>query len=111
MPKLLKNINFDDELAHKLFAVEFLGSTTKDLLVTLIITKNQKETWRSKRFGREIRHKSDGRSRKQKLIISTDTINETLNINNQVGNLHIKSGFTQPNTNVNVKMIEWVLNR
>ena len=39
MPKLLKNINFDDELAHKLFAVEFLDSSTKDLLVTLIYHK------------------------------------------------------------------------
>ena len=113
MPKLLKNINFDDELAHKLFAVEFLGSTTKDLLVTLIYHKKLEESWNKK--AKDLEEKLDikvmGRSRKQKLIISTDTINETLNINNQEFKFaYQEGGFTQPNTNVNVKMIEWVLN-
>ena len=113
MPKLLKNINFDDELAHKLFAVEFLDSSTKDLLVTLIYHKKLEESWNKK--AKDLEEKLDikvmGRSRKQKLIISTDTINETLNINNQEFKFaYQEGGFTQPNTNVNVKMIEWVLN-
>ena len=113
MPKLLKLINLDDELSHKLFAVEFLDSSTKDLLVTLIYHKKLEESWnkKAKELEEALNIKIMGRSRKQKLIISTDTINETLNINNQEFKFaYQEGGFTQPNTNVNVKMIEWVLN-
>jgi tRNA (uracil-5-)-methyltransferase len=36
MPALLNDIKVDDVLKHKLFAIEFLASTTNDMLVTLI---------------------------------------------------------------------------
>ena len=113
MPKILKLLMDELVLSYKLFAIEFLGSTTNDLLVTLIYHKKLEESWNKK--AKDLEEKLDikvmGRSRKQKLIISTDTINETLNINNQEFKFaYQEGGFTQPNTNVNVKMIEWVLN-
>ena len=36
MPKLIKELESDLILSYKLFAVEFLGSSTNDMLVTLI---------------------------------------------------------------------------
>jgi tRNA (uracil-5-)-methyltransferase len=52
-----------------------------------------------------------GRSRKQKVILNTDTIDEVLSINDYSYRFQYKEGgFTQPNQKVNVKMIEWVLN-
>ena len=113
MPKLLALVSSDIELANRLFAVEFLGSTTNDLLVTLIYHKKLEDSWntKAKDLEKKLNIKVMGRSRKQKLIISTDTINESLEINNQNFKFaYQEGGFTQPNTNVNIQMIEWVLN-
>ncbi len=113
MPKLLALVSSDIELANRLFAVEFLGSTTNDLLVTLIYHKKLEDSWntKAKDLEKKLNIKVMGRSRKQKLIISTDTINESLTINHKNFKFaYQEGGFTQPNTKVNVKMIEWVLN-
>ena len=113
MPKLLELISKEKELEDKLFAVEFLGSTTNDLLVTLIYHRKLGESWNilAKELESKVNIKIIGRSRKQKQIISEDLISEKLNINNKDYNFEYQEGgFTQPNTNVNIQMIEWVLN-
>jgi len=113
MPKLLEEIQKNKTLSFKLFAIEFLNSTTGDMLVTLIYHRKLEEDWNtlalelSKKFNIKI----IGRSRKQKVILENDYIDEKLNINNTNYNFrYIEGGFTQPNSKVNIGMIEWVLN-
>ena len=113
MPKLIKELESNLVLSYKLFAVEFLGSTTNDMLVTLIYHKKLDEQWNelAKQIEKKLNIKVMGRSRKQKIILSSESINETLTINNQDFKFaYQEGGFTQPNTNVNIQMIEWVLN-
>lgn len=113
MPKLLGLLMSELTLSYKLFAVEFLGSTTNDMLVTLIYHKKLDEKWNelAKQIEEKLNIKIMGRSRKQKIVLSSESINETLTINNQNFKFaYQEGGFTQPNTNVNVQMIEWVLN-
>ncbi|BAK74555.1 tRNA (uridine(54)-C5)-methyltransferase TrmA [Arcobacter sp. L] len=113
MPKLIFELEKDLILSYKLFAVEFLGSTTKDLLVTLIYHKKLDEEWnqKAKEIESALNIKIMGRSRKQKIVLSSESINETLHINNKDFKFaYQEGGFTQPNTNVNIQMIEWVLN-
>lgn len=113
MPKLLNLLMEDLILSYKLFAVEFLGSTINDMLVTLIYHKKLDEEWNelAKQIEKKLNIKVMGRSRKQKIALSSDSINETLSINNQNFKFaYQEGGFTQPNTNVNIQMIEWVLN-
>ncbi|WP_323597655.1 tRNA (uridine(54)-C5)-methyltransferase TrmA [Aliarcobacter butzleri] len=112
MPKLLDELQNDLELSFKLFAVEFLGSSTKDMLVTLIYHKKLEESWiqKAKEIEKRLNIKIIGRSKKQRLVLTNDYINETLNISNKnFFFTYEENGFTQPNTNVNVQMIEWVL--
>ncbi len=112
MPKLLDELQNDLELSFKLFAVEFLGSSTKDMLVTLIYHKKLEESWiqKAKEIEKRLNIKIIGRSKKQRLVLTNDYINETLNISNQnFFFAYEENGFTQPNTNVNIQMIEWVL--
>ncbi|MCG3683750.1 tRNA (uridine(54)-C5)-methyltransferase TrmA [Aliarcobacter butzleri] len=112
MPKLLNELQNDLELSFKLFAVEFLGSSTKDMLVTLIYHKKLEESWiqKAKEIEKRLNIKIIGRSKKQRLVLTNDYINETLNISNQnFFFAYEENGFTQPNTNVNIQMIEWVL--
>lgn len=112
MPKLIDELQNDLELSFKLFAVEFLGSSTKDMLVTLIYHKKLEESWiqKVKEIKKRLNIKIIGRSKKQRLVLTNDYINETLNISNQnFFFAYEENGFTQPNTNVNIQMIEWVL--
>ncbi|MDX4067227.1 tRNA (uridine(54)-C5)-methyltransferase TrmA [Aliarcobacter skirrowii] len=113
MPKLLTELEKSMILSFRLFAIEFLVSSTSDMLVTLIYHKKLEDEWIN--FAKEIEQKLNikiiGRSRKQKIVLSRDFINESLNINNQEFKFaYEENGFTQPNTYVNIKMIEWVLN-
>ena len=113
MPKLLSELEKSMILSFRLFAIEFLVSSTSDMLVTLIYHKKLEDEWIN--LAREIEQKLNikiiGRSRKQKIVLSSDIINESLNINNQEFKFaYEENGFTQPNTSVNIKMIEWVLN-
>ena len=113
MPKLLKELEKDLVLSFKLFAVEFLGSSTNDMLVTLIYHKKLDVDWMklSNEIEEKLNIKIMGRSRKQKIVLSSEHINETLNINNKDFKFaYQEGGFTQPNTKVNIQMIEWVLN-
>lgn len=112
MAGLLEDIENNDILTQKIYACEFLGSTTNDMLVTLIYHKKLDEKWseEAKKLEEKYDIKIIGRSRKQKVILSEEFINETLNINGNDYKFQYKEGgFTQPNTKVNVKMIEWVL--
>lgn len=113
MPKLLKRIQNNDTLLFKIYSCEFLNSTTGDMLVTLIYHRKLDDTWLelAKEIEKEFGIKIIGRSRKQKLIVSKDYIQETLNINNKQFHFEYQEGgFTQPNSKVNEQMIEWVLN-
>jgi len=112
MPKLLDELKQIDSLNFKLFTCEFLTSTTNDILVTLIYHKKLDESWEKdiKSIETKLGIKIIGRSRKQKIIVSDDCINEQLKINNNTFDIKYKEGgFTQPNQKVNIKMIEWVL--
>ncbi|WP_141055319.1 tRNA (uridine(54)-C5)-methyltransferase TrmA [Aliarcobacter cryaerophilus] len=113
MPKLLDELQKSMILSFRLFAIEFLVSSSSDMLVTLIYHKKLEDDWIS--LAKDIQQKFNikiiGRSRKQKIVLSSYFINESLNINNQEFKFaYEENGFTQPNTAVNIQMIEWVLN-
>jgi len=113
MPKLLEEIQKNKTLSFKLFAIEFLNSSTNDMLVTLIYHRKLEEDWNTlvQELSKKFNIKIIGRSRKQKVILENDYIDEKLPINNTNYNFrYIEGGFTQPNTKVNIGMIEWVLN-
>ena len=83
------------------------------MLVTLIYHKKLEESWitKAKEIESALNIKIIGRSRKQKIVLTNDYINETLNIANQdFFFAYEENGFTQPNTKVNIQMIQWVLN-
>jgi tRNA (uracil-5-)-methyltransferase len=113
MPIIIKELEEKDLLNNKLFTIEFLSSTTNDILVTLVYHRKLDEKWinEAKILEKRLNIKIIGRSRKQKIIISEDFINETLNINNEKFNFsYFENGFTQPNQKVNEQMIEWTIN-
>lgn len=113
MWKLLEKINASSEvLKKKLFAVEFLATTTDECLITLLYHRRLDDVWSSE--AKEIETYLDcklmGRSRKQKVILSDEYVTEKLDIDGKTFTyVQYESGFTQPNPVVNVKMIEWAI--
>jgi tRNA (uracil-5-)-methyltransferase len=112
MPELLQVLQADEILRFKLFSIEFLSAFTGDILITLIYHKKLDETWseKAKQLETKFGIKIIGRSKKQKLLLSDEFIQDTLSINNKKYTFkYFEGGFTQPNQKVNEKMIEWVI--
>jgi tRNA (uracil-5-)-methyltransferase len=113
MWKLLDIINASPEvLKRKLFAVEFLATTTDECLITMLYHRKLDETWsaEAKEIEKSLASKVMGRSRKQKVILSDEFVVEKLQIDGKtVIYKQYESGFTQPNPLVNIKMIAWAI--
>jgi len=113
MWKLLEKINASpDVLKRKLFAVEFLATTTDECLITLLYHRKLDEAWEAeaKELESLLDAKVMGRSRKQKVVLSDEFVTEKLAIDGRTYTyVEYESGFTQPNPAVNVKMIEWAI--
>lgn len=113
MWKLLEKINASSEvLKNRLFAVEFLATTTDECLITMLYHRKLDEVWseEAKALEKELNAKIMGRSRKQKVVLSDEYVTEQLEIDRKPFKyVQYESGFTQPNPAVNVKMIEWAI--
>lgn len=113
MWKLLAKINDSTEvLKERLFAVEFLATTTGECLITMLYHRKLDDVWSAKArlLEDELNCHIMGRSRKQKVILSDEFVTEKLDIDGKTFTyVQYESGFTQPNPAVNVKMIEWAV--
>jgi tRNA (uracil-5-)-methyltransferase len=112
MDPLLDSLSQEETLSFKLFAIEFLCSTTNDMLVTLIYHKRLEDAWSAlaKKLQEKFNIKIIGRSRKQKIVLSDDFIIQDLHINSKTYSFkYFEGGFTQPNQKVNEQMIQWVI--
>ena len=113
MKPLLDAINASPEvLKRRIFAVEFLATTTDECLITMIYHRKLDEEWEveARALERLLNAKIMGRSRKQKVVLSDEFVSEKLFINGKdYIYQHYESGFTQPNPLVNIKMIEWAI--
>ena len=113
MQPLLDAINNSTEVLKKrIFAVEFLATTTDECLITMIYHRKLDKVWEAE--AKELEKRLDaniiGRSRKQKVVLSEEFVTEKLFIDGRdYYYRHYESGFTQPNPAVNIKMIEWAI--
>ena len=114
MPRLLSFIQPRETLRRKLFQIEFLSTLSGDLLVTLIYHRPLNDTWQkmAEQLAVELNINIVGRSRREKCVIGRDWVEETLRISNGMDTHEFyykqpEQVFTQPNGNVNQKMIRW----
>lgn len=112
MPKLMAEIREREALKRRLFQVDFLATQSGGMLVTLIYHRPLGDEWEKE--ARELQGELGvyiiGRSRKQKLVLTQDWVQETLNVNGQMFHYQqVENSFTQPNAAVNEKMLGWAL--
>jgi tRNA (uracil-5-)-methyltransferase len=110
MPALRDALLTNAVLRQRLFQVEFLSTLSGELLITLIYHRPLDEEWFAEASALETQLDARiiGRSRKQKLTVSEDFVEEVLSIGGRDYRYRqYEQGFTQPNARVNCQMIEW----
>jgi len=110
MGVLLDELKPSPLLRRKLFQVEFLSTLPGDTLVSLIYHRKLDEDW--EQAATELAAGLDiaivGRSRKQKLVVGRDYVVETFSVEGtQYRYRQYEQAFTQPNGELNIRMIEW----
>lgn len=115
MPPLRERLAASQLLRQRLFQVEFLATLSGDMLVTLIYHRKLDEAWETAAAALQASLAPwapqlgiIGRSRKQKVVLSSDHVNETLTIHGRPFHyIQYEQSFTQPNARINERMIEW----
>lgn len=110
MTPLLEAINNSASLSKKLFSLEFLTTTSGQVLVTLIYHRPLDEDWQTE--ARALQEMFSigviGRSKKQKVVLQSDFVTETLRVDGrEYSYQQVESGFTQPNAGINTQMLTW----
>jgi tRNA (uracil-5-)-methyltransferase len=113
MPQIMVAVNKSDTLSYKLFSMEYLTTTTGEALITLIYHRQLDDQWQqvAEQLQSTFNIKVIGRSRKQKVVLCDDFVTETLEVNQrQYSYQQVEASFTQPNAQVNQKMLTWAAN-
>jgi tRNA (uracil-5-)-methyltransferase len=100
----------NDILMQRMFQMEFLTTLSGDALITMIYHKQLDDEWRAaaEKLQTKIGFPIIGRARKQKVVLERDYVIETININGKEYKYkQIEGGFTQPNGEMNQKMLAW----
>ena len=110
MPRLREAVQGVPVLKQGLFQVDFLASVSGQLLVTLVYHRALGEDWESaaRKMASELDVLIVGRSRKQKVVLQRDWLEEVLEVDGRhLRSQQVESSFTQPNAEVNRKMLSW----
>jgi len=112
MPKVMNIIHQHKVLRKKLFQIEFLSTLTDDTLITLIYHRPLDDEWiqAANTVKEELGVNIIGRSRKQKITLDRNYVNEELKVNSRTFFYQQNEGsFTQPNATICEKMLTWAV--
>ena len=110
MPRLKAGWQASSALSFKLFQVEFLTTLAGDALISLCYHRPLDEHWQAaaRQLAEELGVSLIGRSRGQRLVIGKDHVVEQLQVAGRTFSYRQPEGaFTQPNGEVNQKMLSW----
>lgn len=110
MPKILEAVNASPLMRTRLFQAEFLTSTIGEAVVTLIYHRPLNDDWRllAEALAQELGVSIIGRSKKQKIIVGKDYVNEVFRVKGcDYHYRQVEAAFSQPNAAVCEKMLNW----
>jgi len=109
MPKLKQEIEKVFVLKERLFEIDFLSNTKGEIVVTLIYHKKLDDLWSeaAKRLREKLKVHIIGRSRKQKIVHEKEFVIQEIN---HIKLMQVENTFTQPNNNINQKIISFLQN-
>ncbi|WP_227369769.1 tRNA (uridine(54)-C5)-methyltransferase TrmA [Halomonas sp. M20] len=111
MPQLIEALRDDPALRYKLFQVDFLTTLAGEALVTLIYHRALDDDWEQKARALQVRLDVMiiGRARKQRRVLERDHVWERLALDDEREFVYqqVENSFTQPNAQINRKMLTW----
>ncbi|WP_137821032.1 tRNA (uridine(54)-C5)-methyltransferase TrmA [Pseudomonas sp. D(2018)] len=110
MPRLKAGWQASKVLSFKLFQVEFLTTLAGDALITLCYHRPLDDAWQAEAatLAAELGVSLVGRSKGKRIVIGRDYVEEALTVSGRVFRYRQPEGaFTQPNGEVNQKMLGW----
>jgi tRNA (uracil-5-)-methyltransferase len=110
MPALIEKLRPEQILRRKLFQVEFLSTLSGDTLVSLIYHRRLDDEWEqaARALASELGVSIVGRSRKQKLVVGREYVVERFSVQGtDYSYRQYEQAFTQPNGELNIRMVEW----
>ena len=114
MSALLSDIKDKAILRQRLFQVDFLSTLSGEVLISLLYHKQLDDEWIEQ--AKQLKDRLSaiapvdiiGRARKQKVILDKDYVMEKLTVaGKQFHYQQVENSFTQPNADVNEKMLLW----
>ncbi|MEQ4901303.1 tRNA (uridine(54)-C5)-methyltransferase TrmA [Proteus vulgaris] len=117
MIALLAEIKNKPTLRQKLFQIDYLSTLSNKIIVSLLYHKKLDEAWQQEAQALRqtlITQGFDvqliGRAYKTKIMLDNDFIDEVLPVaGKEMIYRQVENSFTQPNAQVNIKMLEWAL--
>ncbi|WP_272539887.1 tRNA (uridine(54)-C5)-methyltransferase TrmA [Providencia sp. PROV197] len=117
MAVLLPLIKQNELLRHKLFQIDYLSTLSNKLIVSLLYHKKLGDEWtaEAKSLKATLVEKGFdlqliGRASKTKIMLDNDYVDEVLPVNGKdMVYRQVENSFTQPNAQVNIKMLEWAI--
>lgn len=110
MPQLKQQLEHHSVLAQRLFQVDFLTTTTGEAVITLIYHRPLDAAWSdaASSLAEQLQVGIVGRSRKQKIIINRDWVDECFTVGGRRFHYRQHEGsFTQPNGGINQCLLNW----
>ncbi|THF60758.1 tRNA (uridine(54)-C5)-methyltransferase TrmA [Pseudothauera nasutitermitis] len=110
MPRLREALIASEELKRRIFQVEFLATLSGELMISLVYHRKLDAAWESaaRALAASLGAQILGRSRGQKIVLERDWLLEEFELDGRrLRYQQFEGSFTQPNGEVNRKMLGW----
>lgn len=110
MPRLREALIASEELKRRIFQVEFLATLSGELMVSLVYHRKLGPEWETaaRELAAALGAQIIGRSRGQKIVLERDWLLEEFELDGRrLRYQQVEGSFTQPNGEVNRKMLGW----
>lgn len=111
LQQIKEELNLNTLLRKKIFQLNIQVSRLKQILVSMIYHKQLDSNWikEAKKISKKLNISIVGRSRKQKIVIGSDCINEIYRTKKNEVNIDLyEQCFSQPNPYICDEMLSWV---
>ena len=111
LTKVKEELNFNILLRKKIFQLNIQVSRSHQILISMIYHKQLDSNWikEAEKISKKLNISIVGRSRKQKIVIGSDYINEIYKTNKNEVNINLyEQCFSQPNPHICDEMLSWV---